>query len=166
MAHRWWSLAVSMLRLELDSLIRVIFLLRQTPEVRGQIIESSLAGDGRFRLVSSKGKPVTVRDADMIGAVDGLSGLNGWTRLVYAFGSTFIHLSSAHDYLARDPYQALPVEEREIIADYLRRYHGGTVDARSTFSDVTEYLPAVLEKISSNLAVHLDEVRAGQSRIG
>lgn len=165
-ARGWWSLAVSMLRLELDSLIRVIFLLRQTPEVRSQIIESSLAGDGRFRLLTSKGRLATVSDAEMVGAVDGLTGLEGWTRLVYEFGCSFIHLSSAHDYLARDPYQALPVEEREIIANYLRRYHGGAVDARSTFSVVTEYLPAVLEKISRNLATYLVDVRAGRSRSG
>lgn len=165
-AHGWWSLAVGMLRLELDTLIRVIFLLRQTPEVRSQIIESSLAGDGRFRLMTSKGRLAAVPDAEMVGAVAGLTGLDGWPRLVYEFGCSFIHLSSAHDYLARDPYQALPVEEREIIADYLRRYHGGTIDACSRFSDVTEYVPAVLEKISRNLATYLDDVRAGRSHIG
>jgi hypothetical protein len=114
--------------------------------------------------MTSKGKLAMVPDAQMVGAVEGLTRLDGWTRLVYEFGSSFIHLSSAHDYLARDPYQALPVEEREIIADYLRRYHGGAVDARSPFSAVTEYLPAVLEKISRNLAIYLDDLRADQSR--
>jgi hypothetical protein len=150
-AHGWWSLAVGMLRQELDSLIRVIFLLRQPPRIRDQIIESSLTGDGRFRLLTPKGKLATVTDSEMVGATDGLADLDGWTRLVYEFGCSFIHLSSAHDYLARDPFQALAVEERQVIADYLRNYHGGLVDTRSTFNDVTVYVPSVLRKISSRL---------------
>ncbi|MEU8078774.1 hypothetical protein AB0B31_25460 [Catellatospora citrea] len=162
--HGWWSLAVGMLRLELDSLIRVIYLLHQPQQVRNEIIASSIAGDGRFRLETPRGRLTTATDADMLNAADRLLGLNGWVRRVYKFGCSFIHLSSAHDYLALDPFQALPPDERLVIAEYLRHYHGGTVDPQSTFAEVTPYVPKVLTKISSNLELYVDDLRASRSQ--
>jgi hypothetical protein len=161
--HGWWSVAVGTLRQEVDSLIRVIFLLRQPQGLRDEIIESSLANDGRFLLPNTKGKLTKVADATMIGATDGLAGLDGWLRRVYDFGCAFIHLSSAHDYLANDPFEALPLDERQIIAEYLRNYHQGTIGADSTFEELTEYLPKVLTKISTNLKLYLNDLRDGQS---
>ena len=41
----WWAIASSVLRMELDSMIRVIYLLRR-PSVRDRILASCVAGEG------------------------------------------------------------------------------------------------------------------------
>jgi hypothetical protein len=46
--------------------------------------------------------------------------LNGWTRSVYEFGCAFIHLSSYHDYMSRDPLDALDPAERQQILRHMR----------------------------------------------
>ncbi|MER6952778.1 hypothetical protein [Streptomyces sp. NPDC000618] len=146
----WRSIAIGILRQELDSMIRVVFLLAQPSTVRADLVSSSVAGE-RWRTATGNGKMKAVTDRDMVELADRL---HGWTRNVYEFGCKFIHLSSAHDYLACDPFQALPVEDKEVIARHLHQYHslpGKQITASSTFDDIIDYAPSVLKKISSNL---------------
>ncbi|MFJ8590697.1 hypothetical protein [Streptomyces sp. NPDC093598] len=146
----WASIAIGILRQELDSMVRVIYLLRQPSALRADLIASSISGN-RWRIPTDNGKMKPVTDRDM---VDLAQSLSGWTRNVYEFGCRFIHLSSAHDYLARDPFRALPNEEREIVAKYINHYHGGLgerISTDSAFSEIVAYSPSILKKISSNL---------------
>ncbi|MFE7772619.1 hypothetical protein ACFU5O_01700 [Streptomyces sp. NPDC057445] len=97
--------------------------------------------------------------------VDHAESLHGWARNVYDFGCRFIHLSNAHDHQARDPFRALPVEDRRVIANHLNKYHGGRgepVSIDSTFDDVIAYAPHVLKKISSNLEVEVARLQASR----
>lgn len=145
-------------------MVRVIYLLAQPSAVRIQLVVASVSGE-RWRVPAGNGKMKVVTDRDM---VDLAESLHGWTRNVYDFGCRFIHLSSAHDYLARDPFQALPLEDRAVIARYLNKYHGHldelTEDC-STFDDVIVYAPQVLKKISSSLAVNLRRLQEGNYTI-
>jgi hypothetical protein len=93
-----------------------------------------------------------VFDRDM---VDFAEGLTGWARRVYDYSNAFIHLSSQHDYGAHDPFQDLDYDEWGAIASYLQQY-GGTVTANSTFEEVADYVPKVLDKITKNLEVQLN----------
>ncbi|MFF4118353.1 hypothetical protein ACFY0P_33595 [Streptomyces sp. NPDC001714] len=150
----WVSMEIGILRQELDSIVRVIYLLKQPSALRADLVASSISGN-RWRIPTDKGKMKAVTDRDM---VELAQSMNGWTRNVYEFGCRFIHLSSAHDYLARDPFLALPIEEREIIAKYINHYHGhpgGSVSASSSFNDIVAYAPSILKKISSNLESEL-----------
>jgi hypothetical protein len=148
----WLSIIVGILRQELDSMVRVIFLLSlPEPAERQRLLSSSVSGKD-WEVPTSKGRMRKVTDREM---VERAQAFHGWVRNVYLFGCSFIHLSDRHDYLARDPFRALPLAEREWIAQYLRRYHGGLASSDSTFREISAYAPKILNKISSNLEIYL-----------
>jgi len=152
--HGWSSVAVGILRQELDSMVRAIFLNSQ-PDVRERARLLTLAVSGqRWTRPTSTGKLAPITDHDMVVHTQSL---HDWAEMVYRFGCNFIHLSNCHDYNARDPFQALPYDERRAIAQYLRQYHGGRASPNSTFGDIAEYFPEVFNKVSDNLE---HEIRA------
>ena len=140
---------VSILRQELDSLVRIVFLLSQVDRVhRSRLIEDSVAGR-RWRRPNSSH---SVTDREMVELTDTL---HGWTKSVYDFGCAFIHLSNFHDHRVRDPLLQIPADERRSILEHLRYYHGGPNDSSTVFSDIVPFLPMVFEKIASNLECYL-----------
>lgn len=146
---------VSILRQELDSMVRVIYLLTQRPERRELLIEASVKGE-KWSQESSR---VTVTDREM---VDLAQGLQGWTQSVYKFGCAFIHLSGLHDYNDRDPLAQLPGEERSDILEHCRHYHGGPSIDKTGFEALVPFLPRVLDKIASNLESYLIALEKGE----
>jgi hypothetical protein len=143
---------VSVLRQELDSLVRVVFLLAQADRAyRHLLIEESVSGR-RWKHPNSK-KVVT--DREMVDLTDRL---HGWTKSVYAFGCAVIHLSSFHDHKARDPLDQVSESERKAILDHLRHYHGGPNGSSPRFADVVPYLPMVFTKIADNLECYVKQV--------
>jgi len=139
---------VSILRQELDSMIRVIYLLSLPLDRRNFLISESVNGN-KWR----------VTDKEM---VDLAHELLGWTKSVYKFGCAFIHLSSFHDYAIRDPFAALPADEQRDVIQHCRDYHGGPTSENPTFHDFVPYLPHILEKISDNLECYLGQLENGQ----
>lgn len=148
------SQMMSILRQELDSMVRVIYLLAQEQSRREALIISSVNGQ-QWGQPNGRGR---VTDREM---VELAQHLQAWTLSVYKFGCAFIHLSHLHDYNDRDPMQLLPVEERTAILDHCRHYHGGPKG--SAFIDLVPYLPRVLEKVSGNLVCYLEQLRDGVS---
>jgi hypothetical protein len=144
---------MGVLRQELDSMVRCIFLLSVTDrQYRQRLLEDSVSGKS-WRTEDGKRK---VTDREMVD----LSGkLHGWTQNVYAFGCGFIHLSAFHD-PNRDPFDSLTPENRKVIAHYLRYYHGVTIDRTTTFREIEMVLPAVFDKISSNLECCIRDIEA------
>ncbi len=144
----WLSVAVGILRQELDSMVRIIFLRNQPDsQQRVRLLRMAVSGEA-WSLPTPRGNLMRVTDRQM---VDFANDLHGWSKMVYKFGCNFIHLSDCHDYHARDPFAALPDDERLSIAQYLRQYHQGNASADSTFEEISAYFPKVLEKISANL---------------
>jgi hypothetical protein len=92
---------VSVLRQELDSMVRVIYLLTQSPERRELLIDAAVRGE-KWSQEASRAKAT---DKEM---VELAQALQGWTQSVYKFGFAFIHLSGLHDYNDRDPLSQLP----------------------------------------------------------
>jgi hypothetical protein len=88
----------AILRQELDSMVRVIYLLTQTVEHRTLLINTSVQGK----------KWPKVTDKEM---VDIAQKLQSWTQSAYKFSCAFIHLSGLHDYKHRDPLLLLSPEE-------------------------------------------------------
>lgn len=151
---------VSILRQELDSLVRVIFLLaQQDREYRNLLIEAAV--EGKTWSASESRQRVTDREM-----VELANKLHGWTRSVYRFGCAFIHLSNMHDYQSRDPLQQIPEDEREAILEHLRHYHGGPSQSQPTFGDIGHFLPRVYEKIADNLECYLKSLENGGSLEG
>ncbi len=148
---------VSILRQELDSLVRVVFLLAQDDQAYWQqLLHDSVSGV-QWRRSGSKQR---VTDREMVELADRL---HGWTKSVYAFGCAFIHLSSFHDHQTRDPLDQVTQAERDAIIRHLRYYHGGPTGASPRFTDVVPLLPMVFTKIADNLECYLAQVQRGES---
>jgi hypothetical protein len=59
---------------------------------------------------------------------------------------------------ARDPFRALPDNERQIIAEYIRKEHGGEVTADSVSSEIIPYVPRALDKIARRLEEYVEHL--------
>jgi hypothetical protein len=145
---------VAILRQELDSMVRVIYLLAQPFDRRLLLIEASVMGEKW----SQRNSKAAVTDKEM---VDLSQSLQGWTRSVYKFGCAFIHLSNYHDYNTNDPLSQLPIGEQKDILEHCRNYHGGPIACEPTFLDFVPYFPRILEKISGNLGCYLERLENG-----
>jgi hypothetical protein len=150
----WWAIAGSVLRMELDSMIRVIYLLDR-PDRRDRILASCVAGEG-FRDGRRR-----IHDQEMIHVA---TGRNDWVDTVYEFGNKFVHLTDAHNYAEAevDPLQAY--EHRGDVIRYLNDYYPGKVpgrrlDASSRLRDIVAYAPHVLDKITTNLSRYIEDLR-------
>lgn len=145
---------IAILRQELDSMVRVIYLITQSPERREVLIDALINGEKWTR----EGTRARITDREM---VDLAQGLQGWTQSVYKFGCAFIHLSHLHDYNDSDPMAQLPPDERRDIINHCRFYHGGPAVGDERFVDLVPYLPSVLGKISGNLECYLETLESG-----
>ncbi len=147
---------ISVLRQELDSLVRAVFLLAQEDRTyRNRLIEDSVAGK-RWRRENSL---QLVTDREMVELADSL---HGWTKSVYDFGCAFIHLSSFHDHQVRDPLNQISEAEQNAILSHLRYYHGGPNGASPQFSDIVPLLPSVFTKIADNLECYIKSIEQNE----
>jgi hypothetical protein len=154
------SIAVGILRQEVDSLVRAIFLLALSDgSLRDNLIAAALSGR-QWSMPNAKGKLVKITDRQMVDLADQL---NGWTASVYKFGCSFIHLSNFHDHLAIDPFKALPQSERDDIVKHLRAYHGGPRGADPSFGDIVAMVPEVFNKVAGNLECYLGQLERGEA---
>lgn len=143
---------ISVLRQELDSMVRVIYLLSIPDRTyRNKLVAASVQG----RRWTHEGKRSRITDLEMVDRADRLK---GWTASVYRFGCAFIHLSSFHDYRHRDPLAQLSSGEHAAILRHMRSYHGGPSSDSPTFDELAQFLPAVFEKIFANLECYLKEL--------
>lgn len=144
--------ALSILRQELDSMVRVIYLLniKLLPE-RNRIISQTLNGE-QWTIKTNKGKLRKITDREMI---DISNDLYGWTLSVYKFGCSFIHLSNFHNYLSENPISMLSDCEKEDIINHMKQYHGYNSETL-TIQDIWNYIPHIFDKISSNLNCYVD----------
>lgn len=149
------SPAFAILRQELDSLIRVIYLLgiRDLAE-RKRLIGSTLQGE-KWRVRTARGKWTDVTDRTM---VDFAQQLHGWTQSVYKFGCAFVHLSDFHNHIAENPFDKLEEPERQDILSHMRHYHGGPCHDNPEMAELALYVPQIFDKIASNLECYLKQL--------
>jgi hypothetical protein len=158
--HGVLSPAFSILRQELDSMIRVIYLLQTSDQnERQRLIQYTLQGE-KWQISTPKGKFRKVTDREM---VDLAQQLQGWTQSVYRFGCAFVHLSDFHNHLVQDPFQRLSEEERQNVLSHMRAYHGGPLHDNPDMAELSCYLPRVFDKISGNLKCYLEQLECGKS---
>jgi hypothetical protein len=143
---------IATLRQELDSLIRCIFLLAiKDRSYRSRLVADAVNGR-KWRRIDGKGK---VTDREM---VELSNQLHGWTQSVYSFGCAFIHLSQFHDYEDRNPISTLDSAELAAINHHLNHYHGVTMNSETRLYDLARVLPAVFQKIASNLECYVERL--------
>jgi hypothetical protein len=142
------SPVLSILRQEVDSLLRVVYLLSvKDIRARQRLIDSTLRG-GKWTIRSANGRLRDVTDRDMVNLAEKL---RGWTKSVYQFGCGIVHLAEFHTHFAANPFGKLKHGEKLAILSYLRRYHGGPEHDKPGISELLKDGPQVFEKISGNL---------------
>jgi hypothetical protein len=151
------SQVLAILRQELDSMIRVIYLLSISDmSHREALIKASVEG----RKWTAKGSNRRITDREM---VDLANKLEGWTESVYRFGCAFIHLSSFHDYQERDPMDVISDTEKSAIIKHMRAYHGGPLQDDPKLKELIPYLPMVFSKVADNLECYIKDLEAGKA---
>jgi hypothetical protein len=126
-----YGTCISLLRQELDSLIRVCYLntLSDTNEIE-RLIKDTVNGIqwGKDR------KRIT--DRRMVNIA---SQYNHWAPEVYDFGNSFTYLTNFHDYRNNDPLKNLDTTQKQTIRHYLNSYHGFQAASEITFDNVIPY---------------------------
>ena len=157
--HDLPGMMASILRQELDSMVRAIYLLSiEDLNERKRLIKQTLNGQ-RWTVSTRKGKNRIVTDKEM----SELSNkLQGWTLSVYKFGCAFIHLSNFHDYSSSNPFDALTIEEQSDILKHMNYYHGGPASVHPSFQELACFFPRVFEKIATNLECYIKDLEANK----
>jgi len=149
------SPAFSILRQELDSMVRAIYLLHlQDNKERLRLMSETIDGH-KWTTKTKKGKYRKITDKEL---VEISQNLQGWTRYVYRFGCAFIHLSEFHNHSKKNPFESLNSEEKQDVLSYLRHYHGVPPNDELNMRELSRYLPGVFQKISSNLECYLADI--------
>lgn len=148
---------VSILRQELDSMVRAIYLLAINDLTeRDRLIAQTLSGE-QWTVATPNGKSKKVTDSEL---VELSNALHGWTLSVYKFGCAFIHFSKFHDYSRSNPFASLSLAEQTHILDHLRRYHGGPSTDTPDFDELSTFFPRVFEKIAANLECCIEDLES------
>ena len=144
---------ISILRQELDSMVRVMFLLSISDlNLREHFINQTLEGI-KWSYPNTK-KVVT--DKQMVDLADKFY---GWPFFVYKLGCAFIHLSAMVYYKNSNPFLLLSVSERNDITRFLHQYHSFPLELELNLENIIPYLDKVFNKVSSNLACYIEDLR-------
>lgn len=147
--NKLYGNCVGILRQELDSMIRVLFLLTCEQPKRMMFVKQTLNNEKWH-----DGKR-TITDFLLL---KNIFRMYGWARNVYLFGCSFIHLSACHNYVQEDPFLKLPKEEYDAIKNFMVQYHNFPKEQDITFITMQPFLLNVFEKISGNLKYHLEDL--------
>jgi len=153
--QRLFGNCISILRQELDSFIRIIYLgeISDFGE-RERLISQTLSGE-KWTISTINNKKKQLTDKDM---VEKSTELKGYIQYVYKFGCGFIHLSDFHDYTITNPFEKLDYTEQFDIALYLHQYHGFSRTTELTINNISYLIPDIFEKISKNMAYYFDTI--------
>ena len=149
--QRLYGQMMAILRQELDSMVRAIFLVSQSPSSRLHYINQTLNSE-KWTLLGTR---TQITDRQMVNFANTL---HGWTQSVYKLGCAFIHLSLMADYNNSNPFLQLPLKEQQDIKQHLHDYHGFSLPNTLTVATVGPYLLMVLEKISNNLEHEIQQI--------
>jgi hypothetical protein len=156
-SNKLFGQIISILRQELDSLVRTVFLLSKDLNIRGHFISQTLQNT-KWTLPNSR---TVVTDRQMVDLTDTL---HGWTNSVYKLGCAFIHLSPLVDYKNGNPFQQLTHSEITDIKQHLHNYHGFNLTDDLNMTTISPYLLKVLDKVSSNLECYIEYLE--HNRVG
>jgi len=107
---------ISILRQELDSYMRVLFIESLDNEENKKLLMEQTLRNKKWVYLTKGGLRKKVTDSEIFKAT---SRLNSWESMVYRFGCSFIHLSSFHDIDKCHMGNLLP-GERALIIDFMK----------------------------------------------
>ena len=116
---------ISILRQEIDTFIRIIYLGRLSSVQERERLITLTFNDEKWNTLTINNKIKNVTDKDM---VDIASEVKGYVQYLYKFGCGFIHLSNYHNYKIENPFDRLNLSEQIDIKFYLHQYHGFPIE--------------------------------------
>lgn len=157
-SNHLYGQVISILRQELDSLIRVVYLLYHDDlTIRNHFVVKTLNNE-KWRHPCTN---AVITDRDMVNITEQL---HGWTNSVYKLGCAFVHLSPLSDYKNSNPFDKISPEEQNNIKQHLHSYHNYPLSEPLTMNSVAPYLLKAFDKVSSNLSCYIDYLE--NNRIG
>jgi hypothetical protein len=137
--------AISVLRQEIDTFIRVVYLAKLNDfRYREELMNRTLNGEKWVE----KGKKRRITDREM---VEIANELKGYVQYAYKFGCSFIHLSDSHNYKDKNPFEKLSSDDQSDIVFYLNYYHGYPLNLKLSIESVGGLIPSIFDKISNNM---------------
>ena len=151
----YYGQVISILRQELDSLVRTVFLLSKDLNTRQHFVNQTLQN---IKWTQPNSRSV-ITDRQMVDLTDKL---HGWTNSVYRLGCAFIHLTPMVDYKNTNPFQQLTQAEINDIKQHLHHYHGFSLLESLNMETVSPFLLKVLNKASGNLSCYIDDLESNK----
>jgi hypothetical protein len=139
---------ISILRQEIDTFIRIIYLGRLSSVHERERLIALTFNDKKWNMQTVSNKTKNITDKDM---VDIASEVKGYVQYLYKFGCGFIHLSNYHNYKIENPFDRLKLSEQIDIKFYLHQYHGFPMESDLTIETIEHLIPAIFNKISQNM---------------
>ena len=146
---------LSILRQELDSFIRIIYLGRLSDFIDRERLMQQTLNDEKWTLLTSNNKWRQITDRDMI---EKSTQIKGYIKYVYKFGCAFIHLSNFHNYKEENPFNKLNSFEKNDVKKYLNQYHSFPIENELTVENISNYVICIFDKISGNMSCYYDEI--------
>jgi len=110
---------ISIMRQELDQIIRLLFLLNSAKNVQKQLIESSI-NNHKWFVINKENKKDYITD-EIISKYS--ESLKGWDKSIYEFGLAFGSLATTFNYGTKDPIKTMAENDRDKIYKYIIEYH-------------------------------------------
>jgi hypothetical protein len=145
---------ISIMRQELDQVIKLLFLLNSNKNDQKQFIESSI-NNHKWFIVNSENKKEIITE-DILATYS--ETLDGWDKSVYEFGLAFGSLANTYNYGTKDPIKSMGENDKEKIYKYISEYHNSNFPKDYDLSKLILELPTILNKISINLQKYMDRL--------
>lgn len=146
---------VSILRQEIDTFIRIIYLGHLSSVQERERLINLTFNDEKWNALTLNNKLKNITDKDML---DIASDVKGYVQYLYKFGCGFIHLSNYHNYKIENPFDRLSLSEQIDIKFYLNQYHGFPLENDLTIETIEYLIPAIFNKISQNMLYYNEQL--------
>ena len=153
MEEKLYSLIGSILRLELDSLIRVAYLNSINDINQMECLLKQFNKGKRWKYEKQ-----LITDRAMLNNVMWNLGL-GWAQPIYDICCAFIHLSPYHDWGEIEPTRAISDLERSSIVQYVKEQQNICLANDFEFSDLVKISSGVFDKLHRNLECEIENFK-------
>ena len=145
---------ISIMRQELDQVIKLLFLLNSTKSEQMQFIEASINNHKWFVLTSDNKKDYVTEDI----LKEFSETLSGWDKSIYEFGLAFGSMANTYNYGTKDPIKSMADKDKEKIFKYITEYHNKDFSREYDLGKLILELPTILNLISNNLQKYMDRL--------
>ena len=143
---------ISIMRQELDQVIKLLFLLNSTKDEQKQYIDASI-NNHRWFILGTDNKKNYITDDDLTTFSETLV---DWDKSIYEFGLAFGSLVNTFNYGTKDPIKSIGENDKEKIYKYIVEYHNKIFPKEYDLGKLILELPTILNKISINLQKYME----------